>query len=356
MRSRLLWSLLAVGLAATRAADYPTPREGDVMLRDFAFHSGEILPEVRLHYRAIGTPRRDAQGLVSNAVLLLHGTGGTGKSLLRAEFADELFDPGQPLDAKKYFLILPDALGSGQSSKPSDGLRAKFPRYGYRDLVVATHRMLTEGLGVNHLRLILGTSQGGMLAWLWGEHHPEFADALLPLASAPGPIAGRNRAWRRLAIDAVRGDPGWAEGNYTAQPPALHTVAAMFFLVSSNPVLRLAEAPTLARADAVFDAYVADFVKTHDTNDVLFALESSRDYDSSAALEKIRAPLLAINSADDYVNPPELGLLEREIARVPRGRAVVLPPGPDTRGHQSHSHARLWKDELVRLLAESEPK
>ncbi|MBI5770672.1 MAG: alpha/beta fold hydrolase [Verrucomicrobia bacterium] len=351
----LAFVLLLATAGHPRAADYPKAHAGDVVLRDFTFRSGESLPELRIHYNVLGRPRRDAQGVVRNAVLVMHGTGGAGKGLLRPEFAGELFGAGQPLDATKFFIILPDAIGHGQSTRPSDGLRAKFPRYGYRDIVAALHRALTESLGVNHLRLVMGTSQGGMLTWLWGEEHPEFMDALLPLASLPTQIAGRNRAWRRVAIDAVRGDPAWQQGNYAVQPPSLRTVAGMFFLVGSNPVLRHEAAPTLGKADEVLDAYAADFVAKNDTNDILYAVEASHDYDPGPALEKIRAPLLAINSADDYINPPELGLLEREIKRVPRGRAVILPLAPDTRGHQSHTFAKLWKHELGRLLAESEP-
>ena len=337
------------------AADYPPSVEGDARLRDFKFRSGKTLAELRVHYRTLGQPRRDAAGVVRNAVLIMHGTAGAGNNLLRPEFAGELFGAGQPLDASRYFIVLPDAIGHGQSSKPSDGLHGGFPRYGYFDLVEASRRLLIETLGVSHLRLVMGTSQGGMLTWLWGEQHPEFVDALMPLASLPVQISGRNRAWRRLVIDAVRGDPEWRDGNYSAQPSSLRTVAEMFFLVSSNPPLRQNEAPTLAAADRVLDAYVADFVKTHDTTDTLYAIEASYDYDPGRALEKIRAPLVAVNSADDYVNPPELGILEREIQRVPRGRAVLIPLGPETRGHGSHTMAKLWKDELVRLLAESEP-
>ncbi len=341
--------------AGADAADYPKPVEGDARLRDFRFRSGKTMGELRVHYRTLGQPRRDAAGVVRNAVLIMHGTAGAGNSLLRPEFAGELFGPGQPLDAARYFIVLPDAIGHGQSSKPSDGLHGGFPRYGYLDIVEATRRMLTESLGVNHLRLAMGTSQGGMLTWLWGEQHPDFVDALMPLASLPVQISGRNRAWRRVIIDAVRGDPEWRDGNYAAPPSSLRTVTEMFFLVSSNPPLRQAEAPTLATADRVLDAYVADFVKTHDTNDTLYAIEASYDYDPGRALEKIRAPLAAVNSADDYVNPPELGILEREIKRVPRGRAILIPLGPETRGHGTHTIAKLWKDELVRLLAESEP-
>jgi homoserine O-acetyltransferase len=267
-----------------------------------------------------------------------------------------MFGAGQPLNAKKYFIILPDAIGHGQSGKPSDGLHAKFPHYGYLDIVEATHRLLTESLGVNHLRLAMGTSQGGMLTWLWGEEHPEFMDALFPLASLPTQIAGRNRAWRRLVIDAIRNDPEWKNGEYIVQPPSVRTAAAMSFVMRFNPVIRQKESPTLAESDAALDAWVNDQVKTIDANNTIYAYDASRDYDPNPALEKIRAPLLAINSADDLINPPELGILEREIKRVPRGRALVIPLGPDTRGHQSHTIAKLWKDELVKLLAESEPK
>jgi homoserine O-acetyltransferase len=352
-----VWILGAMLLAPSlgRAAEVPKAIEGEVALRDFKFTSGETLPELRVHYSIVGQPRRDGQGVVRNAVLIMHGTAGSGKSLLRPEFAGELFGAGQPLDATKYFIVLLDAIGHGGSSKPSDGLRAKFPRYGYLDAVEAGHRALVEGLGIKHLRLVMGTSQGGMLTWLWGERYPDFMDALMPLASVPTQIAGRNRAWRRLVSDAVRRDPEWREGNYTAQPQSLRIVAEMFFLVSSNPVLRHQSAPTLAKADEALDIYVADFVKSHDTNDVLYAIEASRDYDPGPALEKIRAPLLAMNFADDLINPPELGVLESEIKRVAGGRAIVMPLSPETRGHQSHTFAALWKDELAKLLKESEP-
>ena len=355
MRSRLFLIAIAASFASLRAADYPKPVEGDAVLREFKVTSGESLPELRLHYRTLGQPQRDAQGVVRNAVLIMHGTGGSGGQFIRPEFAGELFGAGQPLDAEKFFIVLPDGIGHGKSSKPSDGLRAKFPRYGYRDMVEADYRMLTETLGVNHLRLVMGTSMGGMHTWLWGEAHPEFMDSLMPLASVPGQISGRNRVWRRMVIDAIRGDPDWRDGNYAAQPPSLRLAAEMLFFMSSNPVLRQQEAPSLAKTDAVLDAYVANYLKTGDANDMLYAIEASRDYDPNPALEKIRAPLLAVNSADDLINPPELGLLEREIKRVPHGRMVMIPLSPDSRGHGSHTIAKLWKDELVKLLAESAP-
>ena len=339
------------------AADYPTPTEGDYVVRDFKFTSGETLPELRLHYRTLGKPEKDAQGKTTNAVLIIHGTTGSGAQFVpRPEFADELFGKGQPLDATKFFIILPDGIGHGKSSKPSDGMHAKFPRYGYIDMVEAQYRLLTEGLGVNHARLVMGTSMGGMHTWLWGELHPDFMDALMPLASLPTQISGRNRVWRRIIIDAIRNDPDWRCGDYPAaagQPPSLRTAAEMLWFMSSNPVLRQKEAPTLAKTDEVLGKFVDQIVKTDDANDVLYALEASHDYDPGPNLEKIRAPLLAINSADDLINPPELGILEREIKRVPKGRAVIIPLSGKTRGHGSHTVAALWKDELLKLLNES---
>jgi homoserine O-acetyltransferase len=335
------------------AADYPAPTEGDFVLKDFKFASGESLPELRIHYRTLGTPRRDAAGRVTNAVLITHGTTGSGAQFIRPEFAGELFGGGQLLDATKYFIVLPDGIGHGKSSKPSDGLHAKFPHYGYRDMVEAQYRLLTDGLGVNHARLIMGTSMGGMHTWLWGELHPEFMDALLPLASLPVQISGRNRAWRRLAIDAIRHDPEWRDGDYSQQPQSLRIGAEMLYLMSSNPVVRQAEAPTLAATDQALDAFVANYFKSGDANDYVYALEASADYDPNPGLEKITAPLVAINSADDLINPPELGILEREIKRVPHGRAVVIPRSDQTRGHGSHTLAALWKDELAKLLAAS---
>ena len=336
------------------AADYPTPTEGDYVIRDFKFTSGETLPELRLHYRTLGKPEKDAQGKTTNAVLIMHGTTGSGAQFIRPEFAGELFGKDQPLDATKFFIVLPDGIGHGKSSKPSDGMHAKFPRYGYLDMIEAQYRLLTQGLGVNHARLVMGTSMGGMHTWLWGELHPDFMEALMPLASVPTQISGRNRAWRRMIIDAIRNDPEWRGGDYASQPPSLRTAAEMLWFMSRNPVLRQKEAPTLAKTDEVLDKFVDGIVKTDDANDVLYALEASRDYDPGPNLEKIRSPLLAINSADDLINPPELGILEREIKRVPRGRAIVIPLSDKTRGHGSHTIAMLWKDQLVNLLKETE--
>jgi homoserine O-acetyltransferase len=358
MYFRLRAALLALSIllpTVADAADYPKPNEGNFALRDFKFASGETLPELRLHYRTLGKAVRDDKGVTRNAVLIMHGTTGSGAQFLRPEFAGELFGAGQLLDATKFFVILPDGIGHGQSSKPSDAMHAKFPRYGYRDMVEAEYRLLSEGLEVNHARLVMGTSMGGMHTWLWGEIHPDFMDALMPLASLPTQISGRNRAWRRLVIDAIRNDPAWAAGEYKSQPPSLRTAAEMLWLMSSNPVLRQKDAPTLAKTDEVLDKFANELMKASDANDVLYALEASHDYDPGPDLEKIRAQLLAINSADDLINPPELGLLEREIKRVPKGRAIVIPLSEKTRGHGSHTIADLWKDQLADLLQRSQP-
>jgi homoserine O-acetyltransferase/O-succinyltransferase len=348
----LVLSILPASFAT--AADYPAPTESDFTIRDFKFASGETLPELRLHYRTLGKPQRDAQGKTTNAVLIMHGTTGSGAQFIRPEFAGELFGKDQPLDATKFFIVLPDAIGHGKSGKPSDGMRAKFPRYGYVDMVEAQYRLLTEVLLVDHARLIMGTSMGGMHTWLWGELHPDFTDALMPLASLPAQISGRNRAWRRLVIDAIRNDPAWNGGDYKTQPPSLRTAAEMLWFMSSNPVLRQKDAPTLAKTDEALDKFVEQIVKTDDANDVLYALEASHDYDPGPNLEKIQAPLLAINFADDLINPPELGILEREIKRVPHGSAIVIPFSDKTRGHGSHTLATLWQDQLVELLKETE--
>ena len=348
----LITAGLLAGMTGEQAvgADYPPPAEGDFLIRDFKFASGESLPELRIHYRSFGSPQRDAGGMVRNAVLILHGTGGSGASLVRQEFAGELFAPGQPLDATRYFIVLPDGIGHGKSSKPSDGLHAHFPRYGYYDMVEAQFRLLTQGLHVNHARLVMGTSMGGMHTWLWGQLHPDFMDALMPLASLPTQVSGRNRVWRRLIIDAIRNDPGWQGGEYATQPAALRTAIEMTWLVGSNPVLRQQEAPTRAQADAVIDAYVGEHSKSDDANDILYAVDASRDYDPGAGLERIAAPLLAVNSADDLINPPELQILEREIKRVPHGRALVIPFSERTHGHGSHTYAVLYQQYLDELL------
>jgi homoserine O-acetyltransferase len=355
MRIRASLILLAMATAVAQGASSPTPEESDFNIHDFHFESGQTLPELRMHYRLLGSPRRDEQGLVRNAVLILHGTTGSGAQFLRPEFARELFGEGQPLDASRYFLILVDNIGHGKSGKPSDGLRAKFPNYRYRDMVEAQYRLLTDGLKVNHLRLVFGTSMGGMQTWLWGETHPGFMDALMPMASLPTQISGRNRVWRRMIIDSIRGTPDWQDGNYQTQPYGLRLAAEALYFMSENPALRLKEAPTLQQADAALDASVMRLCASSDANDVLYALEASGDYDPGPALEKITAPLLAINTADDLINPPDLGVLEREIKRVPHGRAILLPESDQTVGHGSHTKAVLWEKDLVELLQSSEP-
>jgi homoserine O-acetyltransferase len=301
----------------------------------------------------MGQPQRDANGRTTNAVLILHGTTGSSAQFLRPEFAGELFGPGQPLDAARHFIILPDGIGHGQSSKPSDGLRARFPKYGYRDMIEAQHQLLADGLKVNHLRLVIGTSMGGMHTWLWGETFADDMDALVPMASLPVEIAGRNRLWRRMIIDAIRNDPDWMSGNYEKQPPGLRTAAEMLMFMSSNPIIRQQEMPSRDKADRAIDDFINRAIKTMDANDVLYALESSRDYDPGPGLEKIRAPLLAINFADDLINPPELGILEREIKRVRHGKAITVPMSDKTRGHGTHTLAAIWKDHLVQFLEET---
>ena len=354
LNARFWIGFFTIGVAGVlHGADYPAPIEDDYVIRDFKFASGETLPELRIHYRVLGKPVRDDKGVVRNAVLITHGTTGSGAQFIRPEFAGELFGAGQPLDATKFFLVLPDGIGHGKSSKPSDGLHAKFPRYGYRDMIEAQFRLLTDGLGVNHARLIMGTSMGGMHTWLWGEAHPDFMDALMPLASLPTQISGRNRAWRRMIIDAIRHDPEWQSGEYEKQPHSLRTAAEMLWFMSSNPVLRQEQSPTLAKTDEELDKFVGDYEKTGDATDVLYALEASQDYDPGPGLEKIQAPLVAINFADDLINPPELGIMEREIKRVPHGRAVLIPFSAQTRGHGSHTIAALWKRELEALLEAS---
>ncbi|HEV2122577.1 MAG TPA: alpha/beta fold hydrolase, partial [Chloroflexota bacterium] len=342
-------------LAAQEHPAYPTPVEGDYLIPNFRFESGEVLPELRLHYRTLGTPERGPDGLVNNAVLIMHGTTGSGQSFLSDAFAGNLFGPGQLLDATKYFIILPDAIGHGKSSRPSEGLRMRFPKYTYDDMVEAQYRLITEHLGINHLRLVMGTSMGGMHTWMWGYRYPEFMDSLLPLASAPVEIAGRNRMLRKMMVDAIVQDPEWRRGEYTEQPRGLTgAIHALLFMVSS-PLQWQKQAPTREAAEEFLAERVAAYRRSLDANDMIYAFESSRFYNPAPHLEKIRAPLLAINSADDQVNPPELGILEREIQRVPNGRFVLLPITEETRGHGTHSIPAIWGRYLAELLAQTEP-
>ena len=337
------------------AGEYPESVSGDFRIQNFRFASGETLPELTIHYRTIGTPRRDDKGVVRNAVLILHGTTGSGRGFLTPNFAGVLFGPGQLLDATKYYLILSDGIGHGESSRPSQGLHARFPRYTYDDMVSAQHALLTDGLNVGHLRLILGTSMGGMHAWVWGETYPDFMDGLVPLAAAPCAIVGRNRMLRRMIADDIRTDPGWKDGEYETQPRGLAAAVQILLVMTSSPLQSHAAAPTREAADRL----LADQMKTRltgtDANDFLYAFEASRDYDPSGSLEKIQAPVLAINSADDVVNPPELGLMEKLIPRVKKARYVLIPTGPDTRGHGTHSWPAVWGGHL-RMFLEDLPE
>jgi homoserine O-acetyltransferase/O-succinyltransferase len=333
----------ALTSALASAADYPSPKEGDWIARDFRFHTGEVMPELRLHYRTVGNPS-------GHPVLILHGTGGSGASMLTPAFADELFGSGQPLDASKYFIILPDAIGTGKSSKPSDGLRMKFPKYDYDDMVDAQHRLVTDGLGIRRLRLVLGNSMGGMHTWLWGERYPDVMDALVPMASQPTPMASRNWMLRRTMIETIRSDPDWNGGNYTTQPRSLRLASVFFSIATSGGTLAYQKlAPTREKADKLVDERLAAPAPA-DANDFLYQWESSSDYDPSPGLERIQAALLAINSADDERNPPETGITERALKRVKNGRLYLIPASEDTRGHGTTGMAKFWKEELRQLL------
>lgn len=336
--------------------NYPAPVEGDFVIPNFHFRSGESLPELKIHYRTIGTAKPDSSGVVRNAVLIGHGTGGAGTQFLSPQFGNVLFGPGQLLDAAKYYIILPDGIGHGGSSKPSDSLHARFPHYTYDDMVAAQYELLTKKLGVNHLRLVMGTSMGGMQTWVWAETYPDFMDALMPLASNPVEIAGRNRIWRRMAMDAIRDDPEWLGGEYKTQPVrSLNTVEDLLLLVGSAPLFWQKQAPTRDTADKFYADRLKAAVARLDANDLLYQLDSSREYNPAPKLETIKAPLVAINSADDFINPPELGLMEREIKRVKHGRYILLPITDKTRGHGTHTLPAIWQGYLKKLLDELRP-
>ena len=325
--------------------------EGDYVAKDFKFRSGESLAELKLHYRTLGMPKRDAQGHVTNAVLILHGTGGTGAQFLSPQFANELYGAGQPLDTSKYLVILPDGIGHGNSSKPSDGMHARFPSYDYGDMVAAHHLLLTKGLGVEHLRLIFGTSMGCMHSFVWGETYPDFMDALMPMACLPVQIAGRNRVWRKMVMDAIRDDPEWKGGEYKEEPKAAVRVALDFLVIAGSAPLPLQKSlPTRDAADKYLANYFATRASSIDANDFLYQVNASRNYDPSASLEKITAKVMWINSADDFINPPELGIAEREAKRLKNGRFLLIPASEETHGHGSHTWAVLWKKELAELL------
>lgn len=348
-----LWSGAAMAQTPAAAPTW-TPSEGDYVGGALATTSGTVLPELRMHYRTLGTPVRNASGRVTNAVLLLHGTGGTGAQFLSPQFSNDLFGPGQPLDVTRYFIVMPDNLGHGQSSRPSEGLRAHFPEYGYDDMVEAQRRLLVEGLKVDHLRLILGTSMGCMHAFVWGETHPDFADALMPLACEPTAIVGRNRLWRTMLKDAIRADPAWQDGDYAEQPVQGLRTAVDLLVLAGGAAMPLQH--DLSTPEAV-DAYAATQMERRlpalDANDLWFQVNASSGYDPSADLEKITAPVMWINSADDFINPPELGLSEQFAPRIAQGRYRLIPNSVGGKGHGTHTWARFWKDDLVELLARS---
>jgi homoserine O-acetyltransferase len=354
--SAITVAALLAGAGPAVAATYPAPVEGDHIIRNFRFGTGEVLPELRLHYRTIGTPRRDQAGIIRNAILLLHGTSGTGANFLAQDFAGQLFEQGQLLDGNTHFIIIPDAIGTGRSSKPSDGLHAKFPHYDYADIVRAQHQLVTEKFGVTHLRLLLGTSMGAMQTWMWAETFPAISDAFVALASNPVAIGGRNRAYRKMIIDVIRNDPDYNNGEYTKQPSGLVTAIYLSMIAGNSPLQWQTRYPTGAAADKFVDDQLKTQVASADANDTAYRYDASRNYDPSPKLESITAPFLAINSADDFINPPELRIMEREITRVKHGRFVLIPISDQTRGHQTHSLPLVWKSHLAELLAATEPK
>lgn len=334
---------IIVSVSAASAADTPTPREADWVVKDFKFHTGETVPELRLHYTTLGDPKGEP-------VLVLHGTSQSGTAMLNPVFAGELFGPGQPLDAARYYIILPDAIGAGKSAKPSDGLRTKFPAYNYDDMVAAQHRLVTEHLGVKHLRLVLGNSMGGMQTWMWAKNYPDAMDVAVPMASLPTAMSGRNWMLRRMLTESIRSDPEWMGGNYTRQPRSLRLASVFFGAATSGGNQGLFKrAPTREKADAVLEQSLTGPF-TADANDYLYQWESSRDYNPSPGLERVKATLLAINSSDDERNPPELGVLDSEIKRIRNGRVLMIPGSPDTFGHSTTFYAKFWKNDLAELM------
>ncbi len=338
-----LSALFALVSFSVLAADYPAPKQGDWIAKDFKFHGGETMPELRLHYTTVGEPG-------GQPVLVLHGSGGSAASMLTATFAGELFGPGQPLDALKYYIIIPDGIGHGKSSKPSDGMKTAFPKYDYEDMVGAQYRLIKEGLGIKHLRLVIGNSMGGMQTWIWGEKYPSYMDALVPMASQPTEMAARNWMLRRAMLDTIRNDPDYNGGNYTAQPRMMKYAITAYGIASAGGTLAYqALAPTAANADKIIDDRLARPV-TADTNDFLYQWEASHDYNPSAALERIEATLLAINSADDERNPPETGVTEAALKHVKNGRLYLIPASAETRGHLTTGDAKFYKQQLQELL------
>jgi len=328
-----------------------TPVESDYVIKDFAFADGEKLPELRIHYLTFGTVKKDAAGHATNAVIVMHGTTGSGRQFTRKQFTDELFGAGQPLDLAKYYVILPDDIGHGGSSKPSDGLHAKFPKYGYQDMVAAEHALVADGLKVDHLRVVMGTSMGCMHSWMWAEKWPAMMDAVMPLACLPVQIAGRNREWRQMIAEAIRQDPAWKGGEYTVRPrEGLRTASALMAIAGSAPLYDQKRLPTRDAADKEVVESTNKFIDHEDANDLLYAVEASRDYDPSADLEAITAPVTFVNSSDDFINPPELAIAEREIKRVKHGKFILIPATEETHGHGTHTWAVFWKKYLDELL------
>lgn len=354
MKSISIVASIVALIAVLPAQELAKPAEGDYLIHNFRFHSGETLPELNLHYATYGKPVTDANGHVTNAVMIMHGTTGSGQNFTGPAFAGVLFGPGQLLDASRYFIILPDAIGMGHSSKPSDGLHAKFPHYDYDDIVEAQHLLLTEHLKVDHLRLIMGTSMGCMHSWMWLESYPDFMDAAMPLACLPVQIAGRNRMMRKMIMDSIRTDPTWKNGEYTQPPAGLKPALDIFMIMASSPLQLQKNYPTRDQADAYLDQYLKTRLASTDANDLLYAFDASRDYDPSSKLGQIKAPVMFVNSADDLINPPELGIAEEEIKKVNRGKFVLLPVTDQTRGHGTHSIPAVWKQYLAQLLEESQ--
>jgi homoserine O-acetyltransferase/O-succinyltransferase len=353
MRNLLIFAVAALAAVASPASAGEWPlKEGDTVLRNFVFADGEKLPEIRMHYATLGTPHRSADGQIDNAIMILHGTGGSGKQFLQPQFADELYGPGQPLDISKNYIILPDNIGHGLSSKPSDGLRMAFPKYDYSDMVEAQRRMLGEGLGITNLKLILGTSMGCMHAFVWGEAHPGFAKRLAPFACNATEIAGRNRIWRKMSIEAIKADPAWNGGNYTAPPEAgLRTATYLSMIAGANPVALQAQFPTRETSEGWLAKSFAARTGGTDANDQIYQLDASRTYNPAPLLEKITVPVLWINSADDFINPPGLGLAQTAVKRMPRARFMLIPESAETKGHGTHTWAKFWKADLAKLLA-----
>jgi len=348
-----LFALIAAQAANPPARSWPT-HEQDVTLRDFRFHDGQVLPSVRMHVTTLGTPHRNAAGQIDNAVMVLHGTGGDGKQFLRPQFADELYGPGQPLDISRTYVILPDNLGHGGSSKPSDGMRMHFPKYDYADMIAAQHRLLTEGLGITHMRLIMGTSMGCMHSFMWGETYPDFASALMPLACEPIEIAGLNRMWRQLAINGIEADPAWQGGNYKSEPmTGLRSAENLLFVAGGAPLFYQAQYPTRAAASAFAEDRVAEGIKHLDANDLIYQLDSSRNYNPWPQLERIKVPLTWINSADDFINPRNLPVPAEALKRMPTAKFRLIPESAETHGHGTHTWAKFWKVDLSALLERS---